>query len=57
MHQSEAVIDVPGPQTEELCSVCAHPQSGHDAIASRFCAATLSMAIARNCICKAASTK
>lgn len=57
MQPSEAVIDVADTPAQLMCSVCSHPQDGHDAIAARFCAATLDMAITRGCICKAATTK
>lgn len=33
------------------CRVCAHPHRDHDSIATRYCAATRSGALARRCIC------
>jgi hypothetical protein len=36
----------------EACDVCPHPHAGHDAIAARFCAATITGAIARGCDCR-----
>jgi hypothetical protein len=34
-----------------LCA-CGHPLDHHDAIATRFCDATLAAALPRGCICK-----
>jgi hypothetical protein len=36
---------------KRACDVCPHPHADHDAIAARFCSATLNNAIARGCIC------
>ncbi|MGR6965001.1 RGCVC family protein [Geodermatophilus sp. URMC 61] len=36
------------------CDVCSHPVVDHDAIALRFCRATLAAAIARGCVCRPA---
>lgn len=52
---AEAVIDVQDDPTDPMCSVCSHPQEAHDAIAARYCAATLGMAMPRGCICKVAT--
>lgn len=41
-------VDDPG------CDVCPHPVVGHDAIALRFCRATLTTAVVRGCVCRAA---
>ena len=35
-----------------LCDTCPHAAADHDAISSRYCAATLVMALRRGCICK-----
>lgn len=37
---------------DETCSVCGHPMRAHDAIGSRFCAATMAGALTRNCVCQ-----
>lgn len=42
------VSDVPG------CTGCAHSVEVHDSIALRYCAATLSSALSRGCICQLA---
>jgi hypothetical protein len=34
------------------CAACSHPSEFHDAIATRFCAASASSALSRTCICK-----
>ena len=36
------------------CDVCPHPVVDHDAIALRFCRATLAAAIVRGCVCRPA---
>jgi hypothetical protein len=41
-------VDVSG-----ACDVCQHPLRAHDAIASRFCRATTSQSLTRNCVCAA----
>jgi hypothetical protein len=46
-HKAEAE-DEPTP---ELCG-CGHPLQRHDAIAARFCEATLAGVLTRSCICK-----
>ena len=33
------------------CGVCNHPEALHDPIARRYCAATMTNALSRNCIC------
>jgi len=37
---------------DEACSVCPHPVRAHDAIGTRFCAATMAGALARGCACR-----
>jgi hypothetical protein len=37
---------------DEACDVCEHPRELHDAIGRRFCAATISNALTRGCICR-----
>jgi hypothetical protein len=32
--------------------MCAHPRAFHDVVASRYCAASASSALARGCVCK-----
>ncbi|MEU4674599.1 RGCVC family protein [Amycolatopsis sp. NPDC023774] len=39
------------------CPVCPHETNGHDAIASRFCAATSAGELHRGCACAAGSTE
>ena len=36
------------------CDVCPHPVDDHDAIALRFCRATLAAAVTRGCVCRPA---
>jgi hypothetical protein len=36
----------------EACDGCDHPIADHDAIARRYCRATMSNALERRCICK-----
>jgi hypothetical protein len=33
------------------CAACAHPWTAHDAIAARFCNATVSGRFKRGCVC------
>ena len=40
---------------DEICPVCPHPVRSHDAISSRFCAATTAGAYERACVCPSAS--
>lgn len=37
--------------SEDGCDACAHPRSAHDALGTRFCAATTATALTRGCIC------
>ena len=37
---------------DEACSVCGHPARAHDAIGTRFCAATMAGALTRGCVCQ-----
>jgi hypothetical protein len=39
---------------EGLCDVCGHPDSAHDRIALRYCAATFTNVLPRSCICSSA---
>jgi hypothetical protein len=39
-------------ETEQRCDICAHAVDAHDPIARRFCAATMTNALSRNCICR-----
>jgi hypothetical protein len=52
------VIDVVDVETAGLqlpvCGMCLHPSEAHDAIATRYCEATASSALARGCVCRAA---
>jgi hypothetical protein len=41
----------PGPAPEAACAACPHPLTGHDAVALRYCRATVSSALDRGCIC------
>ena len=41
----------------ELCETCQHPLSIHDAISSRWCAASGLGAARRDCICAGVVTK
>jgi hypothetical protein len=34
------------------CPSCVHPLDAHDVIATRFCAATTTRALARGCACR-----
>ncbi len=52
----------PAPQTDdgtqpELCETCQHPLSIHDAISSRWCAASGIAAGRRDCICAGVATQ
>jgi hypothetical protein len=39
------------PIDEAALDCCGHPESAHDAVAKRFCAATQRSALVRGCIC------
>ncbi len=39
-------------RAEQHCAVCDHNLSGHDAISQRFCRATQTNALTRDCICR-----
>ncbi|WP_407935589.1 RGCVC family protein [Jatrophihabitans cynanchi] len=39
---------------KECCAVCEHETARHDAVGRRYCAATQSHALRRNCICRLA---
>lgn len=59
MQPSGTVLDDQTVLTEAgaRCATCEHPQDTHDAIAARYCAATLAAAITRGCICKGSTAK
>jgi hypothetical protein len=40
----------------QLCAVCPHFWNAHDAIAVRFCAATMARALTRGCVCRDQAT-
>ncbi|MGY1835649.1 RGCVC family protein [Blastococcus sp. SYSU DS0510] len=40
------------PAPGAACGACPHPRADHDAIAARFCSATVDGAIARGCACR-----
>ena len=42
--------------TVGICDICAHPGGAHDDIARRYCKATMTNALSRNCICSAPPT-
>ncbi len=44
--------DAPWSSDDPRCDVCPHPAPDHDAIALRFCRATLAAAIDRGCVCR-----
>jgi hypothetical protein len=44
--------DTPGSVDDPRCDVCPHPAADHDAIALRFCRATLAAAMNRGCVCR-----
>jgi hypothetical protein len=47
------VVDETVTSTESpVCDMCAHPRAFHDVVASRYCAASASSALARGCVCK-----
>jgi hypothetical protein len=35
-----------------ICPACVHPETAHDVIATRFCAATTARALPRGCACR-----
>ncbi|MEU6152099.1 RGCVC family protein [Actinosynnema sp. NPDC047251] len=37
---------------DDRCAACPHPSSTHDPLSARFCAATVSSALDRACICR-----
>jgi hypothetical protein len=49
--QVVAVANEAGP--DGRCAVCRHQLADHDTISRRFCQATQSQAMTRNCICPA----
>lgn len=40
--------------TDLRCEACPHPAADHDAIALRFCRATVAAALERGCVCSPA---
>jgi hypothetical protein len=43
---------VPVVLDQPMCGMCLHPLESHDAIATRYCEATASSALARGCVCR-----
>jgi hypothetical protein len=39
------------PAEQSMCMACGHPVADHDAIARRYCNATIEHATTRGCIC------
>lgn len=35
----------------QICNICSHPNVAHDDVARRYCKATMTSALSRNCIC------
>ena len=58
MVTSDVALELPATKNntetaaDEACSVCAHPVRTHDAIGTRFCAATMAGAHFRGCVCQ-----
>lgn len=46
-----AVLTDARPDGDDQCPACAHARSDHDALGTRFCAATITSRLARGCIC------
>ena len=46
-----AVQPAPAESLLEACA-CGHPHADHDAIAARYCAATIAGSLARGCVCR-----
>ena len=42
--------------TVGICDICTHRDGAHDDIARRYCQATMTNALSRNCICSALPT-
>lgn len=40
------------PDAGDQCPACAHRRSDHDALGTRFCAATIVAGLTRGCICR-----
>ena len=55
MPTTEAQPSTNGPATSDLpqdaCAVCPHPMSAHDRIGVRYCSATASGGLERECVC------
>jgi hypothetical protein len=48
---TEAPTAHPGDQTGATCAACPHPESAHDEIGLRYCAATVAGGWHRGCVC------
>ncbi|HEY5247477.1 MAG TPA: RGCVC family protein, partial [Dermatophilaceae bacterium] len=48
---AQLAADTESRDADGSCPVCAHAVDQHDALALRFCAATLSRALTRGCLC------
>jgi hypothetical protein len=44
--------DVQTAEQTPACAACPHPLAGHDAIALRFCRATVTSDLDRGCVCR-----
>jgi hypothetical protein len=53
-HHERPTEGTPQILDDPRCDVCPHPVVDHDAIALRFCRATLAAAIPRGCVCQLA---
>ena len=48
---TEGSVRPPDDGTARGCAACPHPWATHDAIAARFCAATVVGKFSRGCVC------
>ncbi len=51
MHDVTSPLSAQSDPVAECCAVCGHPQSQHDVISTRWCAATSLGVGSRACIC------
>jgi hypothetical protein len=50
-HRDDGVDHAPRTPGTQTWDVCIHAAAGHDPISRRYCAATLTNALTRSCIC------
>ncbi len=50
--ESTVVAVAPAGSESPVCDMCSHHRAFHDVVATRYCAASATRALARGCVCQ-----